>query len=700
MSDVARNATPQRWSTLWFFLAAVSTAGITTCVLGAWSLTAESISALMSSPAFWIVTALVVIGELRPIFTPGSDPNGVYVSTAFVFAVLLHFGLPIAAVLHALGATLSGLAWRKAWWRNVFNVGQYTLSLAGAAVVLHLGGLQASPSKPWVPTDIAHNPKALGIIALAGLAYFFLNDALVCTAVALLREESWLTVFRDDVAFQIAVNGALLGLSPLVVVVMSHAAPLVPLFILPLIAVYKQASVSLERDRQSLHDGLTGLGNRKLLTSRAEEALAEVARRGGKVGLFLLDLDRFKDVNDTLGHHTGDLLLQLVARRLESSLRPGDTVARLGGDEFAVLLPLIPDVPQAKEVAGRVQAALDEPFTLDDLSMDVEASIGIALYPDHAEDFETLLQRADVAMYVAKGEHTGIEVYELATDRNSTTRLTTLGQLRRGIDNGELELHFQPKATLDDMRPIGVEALVRWRHPQRGLVLPEHFIPLAEQSGLMRYLTAWVVETALEQASSWCEQGFGVPVAVNVSVRDMHDGSVAALLGKLLPNYELLPPSLLQLEITEYALADPARVAGALDTLADLGISLSLDDFGTGYSSLAQLQRLPVNEIKIDYSFVHRMALDENDCAIVRSIIDLGNTLGLRTVAEGVEDAATWDALRAMGCHAGQGWYLSPPLTADEATDWLARQILGPLRDGVGAEGQEGVTPVSSAASL
>ncbi|MBV9097123.1 MAG: EAL domain-containing protein [Frankiaceae bacterium] len=452
---------------------------------------------------------------------------------------------------------------------------------------------------------------------------------------------------------------------------MEQGPALVPLLVLPLFAVYATAAMSLERERQALHDSLTGLPNRKLLIQDARSRIETADEFNLGVALFLLDLDRFKEINDTLGHPVGDALLQLVGARLAGVVRPEDTVARLGGDEFALLVTDVGHWENAVEVAERVRAALAEPFRHDGMSFEIEASIGIALHPDHGHDFETLLQRADVAMYVAKERGTGIEIYSSETDRHSTIRLGMLAELRNALDNRELELHYQPKADLRTGDVVGVEALLRWRHPERGMVPPDEFIPLAEQTGLMRAITQFVVDTALTQLAEWWKSGLRVQAAVNVCARDLYDRDFADFLRERLEEHGV-PPRALMIEVTESVLmADPARAATTLLSLADIGVGVSLDDFGTGYSSLVHLKRLPVSEVKIDRSFVLRMDVNEDDAAIVRSIIDLASALGLRVVAEGVETQESWDRLSVFGCDAAQGWYLAKAMPADVVTSWL-----------------------------
>jgi diguanylate cyclase (GGDEF)-like protein len=626
-------------------------------------------------PAFLMAAALLVAGELRPLFTPGGkDQNGVPTSTTFVFALLLHWGLGVAILMQAVATVVADRTNRKAWWRTGFNVAQYSLSYGAASLVLAALGRTGSPAAPMAITG-----NDLPAIALAGLAYFVCNNLFVSQAVAFHTADRLLRVVREDLAYQGLTTGALLALSPVVVVVLERSVGLVPLLLLPLFAVYKNASASLEREHEALHDPLTGLPNRRLLLTQVVAAIGDAERDGHQVGLFLLDLDRFKDVNDTLGHHVGDELLAHVGERLASVLRPEDTVARLGGDEFGVLLPAVRDGAAATEVAERIRTALTQPFALHDVALDLEASIGIALYPAHATDADALMQRADVAMYHAKETRSGIETYDSARDPHSTQRLSLFGQLRRAIEDDELVLHYQPKVDLETGKVSGVEALVRWQHPERGLLAPDTFVPLAEQTGLMKSLTTNVLEQALRQTAAWADEGLAVRMAVNVSARDLHDDAFCDRVSDAL-NRTGVAASMLELELTErVVMADPQRAMENLTALARLGVRLSLDDFGTGYSSLAYLRRLPVTEIKIDKSFVLRMDVDDEDATIVRSTIDLAHGLGLRVIAEGVETAETWQRLSDLGCDAAQGYFLSRPHPADVVTDWLAARDSVPV---------------------
>ncbi len=423
--------------------------------------------------------------------------------------------------------------------------------------------------------------------------------------------------------------------------------------------------------RQAITDALTGLPNRRLFNDRAEQAVLRARRHGERIAVMIIDLDRFKEVNDTLGHHSGDVLLIEIARRLRRTVRESDTVARLGGDEFAVLVPGISDAAAAELVAEGLTKAISEPIVVEGLSLDTEASIGIALYPDHGDDVAQLLQRADVAMYAAKEDHVGHGVYGPERDNYSPERLSLIGELRHAIERDELVLHYQPKIDLASAGFAGMEVLLRWQHPERGLLAPGDFIPFAEHTTLIKPLTLHVLDRALAQSRRWEDEGRVISVAVNVSARNLLDPEFAEDVAVRLERHGV-PSDRLELEITETVLmANPARALEVLERLSAMGVSLSIDDFGAGYSSLNYLKRLPVNVLKIDKSFVLNMATNPADAMIVRSTVDLGRNLGLRVVAEGIEDQAVYDALRALGCDLGQGFHMSRPLPANELEDLL-----------------------------
>ena len=429
-------------------------------------------------------------------------------------------------------------------------------------------------------------------------------------------------------------------------------------------------ALQAEMERRALHDTLTGLPNRALLADRFEQALRSEQHTGSPTGLLLIDLDRFKEINDTLGHHVGDQLLVQIGPRLSGVLRAGDTVARLGGDEFAVLLPEVGTLEAALRIADELQTALAGSFAVVGVDLDVEASIGVVLSREHGHHPAELMQRADIAMYVAKQGSLGVAVYDPDTDGHSPERLALLGDLRRALSNDELVLHYQPKVSLSTGEVCGAEALVRWQHPDRGLVPPDAFIPLAENTGLIGPLTSRVLDLALAQARRWADAGAPLQVAVNLSARNLLDGRIDTVVAQLLARHGV-PATLLKLEVTESAImTDPVRAKTLLDRLAAQGVTLSIDDFGAGYTSLAQLKNLPITEIKVDRSFVQTMQTDTSNSMIVRSVVELGHNLGLTAVAEGVESADILQQLTGYTCDVAQGYHLSRPLTAQAFDTW------------------------------
>jgi diguanylate cyclase (GGDEF)-like protein len=423
-------------------------------------------------------------------------------------------------------------------------------------------------------------------------------------------------------------------------------------------------------------DPLTKLPNRTLFHERLEQTIDEAKRDYSPFALFLMDIDRFKDINDTLGHQVGDMLLQQVAARLRSKLRDIDTVARMGGDEFAILLPAVSD-KHATMAARMLLQALRTPFRVEEQSLDIGASIGVALYPDHGVDANILIQRADVAMYAAKHANTGHEFYDGKLDQHSPTRLTLLGELRHAVEQEQFVLYYQPKVNLKNSQVTGVEALVRWNHPREDLMLPDTFIPLLEQTGMIRSLTPWVLNESLSQGQALQDQGAPITISMNLSVRDLQDPYLADAFAEQLAALQI-SPRWLELEITESAvMTEPERALDVLTRLSAMGLRIAIDDFGTGYSSLSYLKKLPVNTIKIDKSFVIGMGRDENDAAIVRTSIDLAHNLKLEVVAEGVENEETLKRLSELGCDTAQGHYISRPLSAEELVLWLKQSSWG-----------------------
>jgi diguanylate cyclase (GGDEF)-like protein/PAS domain S-box-containing protein len=428
---------------------------------------------------------------------------------------------------------------------------------------------------------------------------------------------------------------------------------------------------------QAMHDALTGLPNRTLLFDALEKSIDNARGHGTLLALMLMDLDRFKEVNDTFGHHFGDALLKQVAFRLQNQMRDGDVVARLGGDEFAIVLPLTTDMHSTAITARRILNTLEQPFVVEGQVLEVGASIGIAMYPEHGTDARTLLRRADVAMYAAKQKQSGYAFHREDHEPRSAEELSLVVELRRAIERKELVLHYQPKLHMRTGLMTRCEVLMRWNHPSRGLLAPGAFIPAAERTGLIRAMTDWLLDRALEQCREWQDAGAPIHLAVNVSAKSLLD---QALPGKV--QYALdrwgVDPRFLKIEITESSImADPAHALAILALLQSMGVRLSIDDFGTGYSSLTHLRELPIDEIKIDKSFVMGMTTSDADAAIVRTMIDLGHNLGKQVCAEGVEDEETWRALAELGCDLAQGYWISRPLPADELMKWAVRTSWG-----------------------
>jgi len=624
--------------------------------------------------AFWVMAGLAVLVDSRPFTPPGRrQSSAVFPSTCFTFAIMLGWGLAPAVAVQAVAVVVSSWRMRHVWWRAAFNIAQYALALSAAYAVSRLADLERIG---W---------RDVLVVGAAAAAWFVVKYGSVTVAVRLLFGGRWWAMFRQGLPFEALSIGALLLLSPVMLAAAEASAALIPLVVVPLYAVYRMARLSAEQEQLSRVDPLTGLANRKGLLGEVADQLPTHAERGAKgaaerhLALLVLDLDRFKHVNDALGHAVGDRLLVEVGGRLTAAVRPGDVVARLGGDEFGILAPGLSSVDEARDLATRVVGALAEPVALDGLPLDVSGSMGIAVYPAHGEDFATLLRHADVAMYDAKHRGDAIAVYAPDSDHNSPERLSLLADLRGALDDGrdggsrQITMYYQPQIAIDTGEVVGVEALLRWRHPRHGMVDPEELIRVAEQSAVMRLLTRRVVDDVVEQAAKWSAAGLNLRAALNVSVRDLHDGEIADQIADRLARYGL-PADRLQLEITEGALmADPRRVLATIARLDKIGVAIALDDFGTGYSSMQHLRRLPLAEVKVDRSFVLGMATDADDAAIVRSVIELAGALGLRVVAEGVEDERTWRLLHAVGCHVAQGWFYARPMPADELVTWLSR---------------------------
>ena len=670
-----RNTAPPERATLFFsYLATVCALAIVVLTVRLPEVSGELRGA---GAAFWVIAVLGMASDAGPVSTPGRrQAAAIFVSICFTFSILLIWGFGPAALVQLAAVVVSSVRMRHTPWRAGFNAGQYTLSFAAAAAVLAIGGR---------PPLAAGERPGLGdvlLVVAAATVWFATNYLLVTTALWLRFGGRWTRLFTGTLGYESLAAMALLLLSPFLAIAADATVWLIPLILVPLYAVHRMARLSREQAHQAHLDSLTGLANRKALRAAvAEQALAHAERAadgapGRRFALLLLDLDRFKHVNDTLGHGMGDRVLVEVAHRLTRAVPENHLVARLGGDEFAVLAARIPDAAAARALATRISAALAHPVEIDGLPLDVGASTGIALYPEHGDDFAELMRHADVAMYDAKNRSDAVAVYAAESDHNSPERLSLLGDLRRALErvgDNEITVYYQPQVAMDTGDVVGVEALLRWTHPQSGLVDPEELIRVAEHSAVMRLLTLRIVDDVLAQLARWREQGLTLRASINVSVRDLHTGEIVERLARRMREHGVSADQV-QVEITEGALmTDPHRVLVILQNLDRIGVALSLDDFGTGYSSMQHLRRLPLSEVKIDRSFVAGMATDPDDESIVRSIIGLSRSLGLRVVAEGVEKERTRRQLADAGCHVGQGWHYARPMPGEDIPGWLDR---------------------------
>ncbi len=600
---------------------------------------------------FILLTAFAVIGELMPIPVPHRHGLAkVTISTTFAFAILLRFGVAPATAIYVGSLVVADLVDRVEPIKILFNAAQYALAMLAAGAVL------AADNTP----PLAHiHTGDLAVVFAAAVAFFIVNHVLACVGGALLSGSSIVRYLIDDLRFQLLTAGCLLAFAPAVLASGDMSAPLVIVAFLPVMAIYvggKQAAVN---SHLAYHDALTELPNRLLFTEHLQADLAQAEHEARACSVLLLDLDDFKAINDTLGHEFGDRVLVKVTRRLEAALAGGGVLARLGGDEFAVLADGAG--LEAERLARQLLDALDRPLDFEAMALHVAASIGIASFPAHGRTAVELLRHADVALYFAKGSDAAFAAYAEEYDEYSIDRLALAAQLRRGLDRGELVVHYQPKVPLHGGAELGVEALARWNHPQLGRLGPDGFIPLAEQTGIIKPLTRQVLEHALAQCERWRKEGLEITVSVNVSTRSLLDHDLPEMIADVL-RLSGLPAGALQLEITESRfVSDISRARATLEELRDMGVMIAIDDFGTGFSSLSQLQQLPIDEIKIDRSFVTRMETDRNDAVLVRSIIELGRNLGLRVTAEGVENERVQSMLRELGCDYAQGFHLGRP---------------------------------------
>jgi diguanylate cyclase (GGDEF)-like protein len=611
-------------------------------------------------PAAFLAVAAIA-GEVKPlVVSTRAQERTLSTSAPFVLALIAVTGVGIAVLVQVIASLADDLHQRRAVKKSLFNTAQYALSVLGAGAVY---AWLTDASFRGGPTVV--EPRDIGPLLVAGLAMFGVNWLLVAGVVALSMTQRLASVLRADLRDFLVTNAVLLSVGGLAAVVAADGVGALALLGAPVVAVHLFASATARHAHDATHDALTGLGNRGQVAYELSRAL-EAARRSKTEGpgLVLLDLDHFKDFNDTLGHPVGDRILREVAGRLADAVPEGTFVHRTGGDEFAVVVS--GGLGASRRVALDLLSSFDWPVPVESLELLVQASLGVAVAPDHGSDGETLMKNADIALYQAKIERDMISIYSPEFDVNTVERLQLLADLRTAIDEKALYVAYQPQVDLDSGRTVGVEALVRWDHPVRGPIGPEEFIPLAENSGLIYPLTAFVLDTALGQVARWRGAGHDLRIAVNLSARHLSDPVLPDLVAGTAAIHEV-PLSALVLEVTETGiLADATRTDVVIRALRQRGVAVSIDDYGTGNASLGYLQRLEIDELKIDRSFVSNIGTDSHDLIIVRSTIELALALGLRVVAEGIEDEPTTKALREFGGVIGQGYHLGRPVAPAE----------------------------------
>jgi len=612
---------------------------------------------------FAVLAGGVVLGEMLPVKIPRrGDDEELTLSASFAMALLLLGGLGPALVAQGAASVLQDLTSGKPAWRIRFNLGQYTLSMIAAWLVVR--AISVSSRLDVLHPFASHQLPAM---LLGAAAFFLVNAFVVGAAVAFYQNVPIGRYFRGSISFVLITGGVVLLVAPIVLAAAAYTVVIVPLCLAPVLAMYNSVHQSARSEHAARHDALTGLPNRAAFHETITSAIED---ESVPASVLLMDLDRFKEINDTLGHHYGDLLLVQVAQRFKDVIGPAGQIARLGGDEFAVIARSR-NRPDAVALAHSIVEALRDPFELDEMVVDVQASVGIALFPEHGHAVEALLQKADVAMYRAKETHSNVALYDERHDHHSPAKLALTAELRTAVASEEIVLWYQPELDLRTREVMAVEALVRWDHPRLGVLPPSSFVRMAEATNLIKPLTQRVMEVALLQVADWHAIGLDLSVAVNISAQVLVDHSFTQQVVAALRRTGVSPHRL-KLEVTESALmSDPVTARTVLRELEALGCEISIDDFGTGYSSLAYLADLPVSEVKIDRSFVSRMSEGSSEKIIVNSTIDLAHHLQLRAVAEGVEDWSILPELEALGCDAAQGYAISHPLAGADATRWL-----------------------------
>ncbi|BDZ62473.1 hypothetical protein Lsed01_00872 [Demequina sediminis] len=629
----------------------------------------ETLDALAILPVIFLAVAAIT-GEVKPIRLIGGDGDGRTLSTSapFILALLPFASVGIAVLVQATASLIDDALHRRELRKSLFNTAQYALSVLAAGVVFSwLAGV------PFFRGPMSMEPEHLGPLLAAGAAMILVNWLLVAVAISLSVAQPLWRVLRADARDVFVTNVVLLSIGGVAAEIAADGVGALTMLVAPVIAAHLFAAAAARHAHAAAHDSLTGLRNRgQLYDELARTLSAAHSSRAAGPGLVLFDLDHFKDFNDTLGHPVGDEILRQVADRLSGAAPDDASVHRLGGDEFAVV---IRDPSQdVREAAQALLAALDTPVRIGNLELLVRASAGVAIAPDHGADGETLMKNADIALYHAKLERDRISTYAPEFDINTVERLRLLADLRTALDSDQLHVVYQPQVDLHDLHTVGVEALVRWEHPERGLVPPDEFIPLAENSGLIFPLTALVLDTALEELARWRAAGDEIRLAVNLSARHLSDSALPSQVAAALARHDV-PSSALVLEVTETGiLSDPARADLVIREVRELGVEIAIDDYGTGNASLSYLKRLEIDELKVDRSFVSSIGDDRHDLIIVRSTVALALALGLRVVAEGIEDDATVETLRGLGRVIGQGYHLGRPGAPEEISARLARE--------------------------
>ncbi len=655
-------------SRLTVYLTAVCSSGLAGIVL---VLLATPWGSVFSATLIWSIvflTVAAIAGEVKPIrlVLAGAETRTLSTSAPFVLALVVVSGVGVAVLVQAIASLTDDLRQRRSLTKSLFNTAQYALSvLAARAVFCWLAGM------PFVGGPLVVEPQHLIPLLIAGVAMVGVNWLLIAGVVSLATAQPLVAVIRADARQSMLTHLVLLSVGGIAALVAGYGIGPLVLVGAPVVAAHLFASAGARHAHDATHDSLTGLGNRGQLHHELERAFEDASRaHSDGPSLVLLDVDHFKDINDTLGHPVGDQVLRHVADRLAAAAPEDASAHRLGGDEFAVIVH--GDLAEARRAARHLLASFDAPIPVETLELLVRASVGVAVAPLHGSDSEALMKNADIALYHAKIERDRISTYSPELDVNTVERLQLLADLRTGLESRQLHVVYQPQVDLKTGRTVGVEALVRWEHPHRGLVNTEDFILLAENSGLIFPLTAFVLDTALGQLASWRASGHDLRMAVNLSARHLSDLGLPEQVVEAAALHQV-PLRALVLEVTETGiLSDPVRADIVLRTLRGLGVEISIDDYGTGNASLGYLKRLQIDELKIDRSFVTNIDKDDHDRIIVRSTIELALALGLRVVAEGIEDEPTTVALRGLGDVIGQGYHLGRPVEPEGIEERLA----------------------------